>query len=91
MQRFYQAVELDEAEMARKRSQSVEPNTGKKLKSLEQTLQRKEYSSLSALEMVNFIYFGLLSKTPSKFRLVHSWLNVVCIFNFMQMAFFYLS
>lgn len=76
MQRFYQAVELDEAEMARKRSQSVEPNAGKKLKSLEQTLQRKEYSSLSALEMVNFIYFGLLSKTPSKFRLVHSWLNV---------------
>lgn len=67
MQRFYQAVELDEAEMARKRSQSVEPNTGKKLKSLEQTLQRKEYSSLSALELVNFIFFGLLSKTPSKF------------------------
>lgn len=56
MQRFYQAVELDEAEMARKRSQSVEPNTGKKLKSLEQTLQRKEYSSLGALDKsVNFI------------------------------------
>lgn len=27
MQRFYQAVELDEAEMERKRSMSVEPNT----------------------------------------------------------------
>lgn len=32
MQRFYQAVELDEAEMERKRSASVEPNSMKKLR-----------------------------------------------------------
>lgn len=96
MQRFYQAVELDEAEMARKRSQSVEPNSGKKLKSLEQTLQRNECSSLNALDKkvvnlrtfefpVDFIY-EILSKTP--FCMVQ---HIVCILNIMQIAGIFLS
>lgn len=96
MQRFYQAVELDEAEMARKRSQSVEPNSGKKLKSLEQTLQRNEYSSLNALDKkvvnlrtfefyVDFTY-KILSKTS--FRMVQ---RIVCILNIMQIARIFLS
>lgn len=40
MQRFYQAVELDEAEMARKRSASVEPSSKKKAKTVEQPRDR---------------------------------------------------
>lgn len=36
MQRFYQAVELDEAEMERKRSMSVEPNAKRQNRSEDQ-------------------------------------------------------
>lgn len=35
MQRFYRAVELDEAEIARKRASSVDPDSNRKSKSME--------------------------------------------------------
>lgn len=46
MQRFYQAVELDEAEMERKRSTSVEPNSKKKPRVLEGSLNENEFASI---------------------------------------------
>lgn len=46
MQRFYQAVELDEAEMERKRSASVEPNSKMKSKVSESSLDTNEFASI---------------------------------------------
>lgn len=50
MQRFYEAVELDEAEMARKRSCSVEPTTKNTLKSVEKMRDSKEMVCASAID-----------------------------------------
>lgn len=44
MQRFYQAVELDEAEMERKRSASVEPKSKKKSKISMGSADRNEFA-----------------------------------------------
>lgn len=46
MQRFYQAVELDEAEMERKRSASVEPTSKNKSKVSEGSEHRNEFASI---------------------------------------------
>lgn len=48
MQRFYQAVELDEAEMARKRSASVEPSSKKKSRTVEEPRDRNDFVSGTA-------------------------------------------
>lgn len=61
MQRFYQAVELDEAEMARKRNSSVEPNSRRKSKSMERTITNNEF------ELVKIVPFRLLF---SQFHLI---------------------
>lgn len=62
MQRFYQAVELDEAEMERKRSASVEPKSKNKSKSSSEVSERRhekekenEFASISdaKTQMVN--------------------------------------
>lgn len=58
MQRFYQAVELDEAEMERKRSASVEPNAKKKRKG---SLDETEFASIcdAKSQLVNRIVCAL--------------------------------
>lgn len=57
MQRFYQAVELDEAEMARKRNSSLEPTLNRKSKSMERTINNNEFESKNKVKIVSF---GLL-------------------------------
>lgn len=57
MQRFYEAVELDEAEMARKRSHSIEPTANITSKSVGKVRSSKEMVSASAIDhkLVNTI------------------------------------
>lgn len=49
MQRFYQAVELDEAEMERKRSASVEPNSKKKTKASPEVSSHRNEKELASI------------------------------------------
>lgn len=51
MQRFYQAVELDEAEIARKRNARVNSDLNKRPKSVERTKEDNEF------ELVNNFHF----------------------------------
>lgn len=56
MQRFYQAVELDEAEMAKKQSASVEPISKKKANDVEQPQDQNVVASINATKTISVNY-----------------------------------
>lgn len=58
MQRFYQAVELDEAEMAKKRSTSIEPNSYSKInKNYTNSTDESDTGYSVDTRLVSFHYF----------------------------------
>lgn len=70
MQRFYQAVELDEAEMERKRSASVEPKSKKKTNASAEVSKHRnedenEFASIrdEKPQMVNYSLLSLQCST----------------------------
>lgn len=80
MQRFYQAVELDEAEMARKRSASVEPNTKKKMKTMDGPTSTDKNESVSVSAATN----QLVNKLPINMKFDFLIIKIVFFFNILS-------